>query len=373
MKDTGQRWIHTKIWRNLTSNGRKMHHGRCGDDMKVFVTGDRGYIGSVLVPILLDNNFEVVGIDSEYFRDGLEKKQRQYKKIRKDIRRIDEKDLQGIDAVIHLAALSNDPIGEINPKLTEEINYSATINLAKLSKKAGVKRFLFSSSCSVYGIARGTVDEISPANPQTTYAVSKVRVEKRLKEIADNTFCVGLLRNATVYGYSPKFRNDLVVNNFVTCAIALGKIKIMSDGTPWRPLIDVRDLSRAFIVFLTTDQKKINGEIVNIGFNENNFQVKDILVIVKKYLPECDMEFTREHGADTRSYKVNFNKFRKLFPEFEQQWTLDKSVKDLIDRLKEKKYSKEDFLDGKFTRLSVLKKSIKDKKLDENLFYVFKL
>jgi nucleoside-diphosphate-sugar epimerase len=339
--------------------------------MKVLVTGDKGYIGSVLVPLLLKNNIEVTGIDTHFFTTGLKPVNKKYKSIKKDVRHIKEKDLEGFDAIIHLAALSNDPLGEINPGLTEEINLKASKNLAKLAKQAGVKRFLFSSSCSIYGIAKdGIVNESSPVSPQTAYAESKIKMEEFLKELADKNFCVGLLRNSTVYGYSPKFRNDLVVNNFVTCAIALGKIRIMSDGTPWRPLIDVRDLSKIFIEFLSADEKKINGKTINIGFNENNFQVKDLVAAVHKFLPECEIEFTGEHGSDTRSYQVNFDTFSKLFPQFKQEWKLEKSVKHLIEKLKKQNYTKEDFLSGKFTRLAVIKSLLEKKIVDNNLFFI---
>jgi nucleoside-diphosphate-sugar epimerase len=337
--------------------------------MKVLVTGDRGYIGSVLVPLLLEEGYDVVGFDTEYFTDNLDKEV-SYKRITKDIRKIGKKDLEGIDSVIHLAALSNDPMGEVNPNLTIDINLKASRKLARLSKKAGVKRFLFSSSCSIYGIAGGTVDESSPSSPQTAYAKSKIQFEKTLQKLADDTFHVGLLRNSTVYGYSSKFRNDLVVNNFVTCALALGEIKVMSDGSPWRPLIDVRDLSRVFIEFLKIDGKKINGKIFNIGFDENNFQVKDVLAAVKKQLPDCKIVFTGEHGADTRSYKVSFEKFKKTFPSFEKHWPLEKSIKDMSKQLQAKKFKKEDFTKGRFIRLNILKKLLADKKVDDNLFFI---
>lgn len=336
--------------------------------MKILVTGDRGYIGSVLVPMLIKEGHEVIGLDTEYFKDQFEKT-KHYKKITKDIRDVTLKELKGIDAVIHLAALSNDPMGDINPELTKDINLNASVKLARLSKKAGIKLFLFSSSCSIYGIAGGTVDESSPASPQTAYAESKIKFEKELKRLADDKFCVGLLRNSTVYGYSPKFRNDLVVNNLVTCALALGKINVMSDGTPWRPLIDVRDLSRIFIEFLKINPKKINGEIINIGFEENNFQIKDILNAVKKQLPDCEIIFTGEHGADTRSYKVNFKKFKKIFPHFKKKWPLEKSISDLIKNLKTKKFSNSDFLTNRYSRLSVLKKLLDGKKLNNKLYW----
>ena len=340
--------------------------------MKVLVTGDRGYIGSVLVPRLIKNGYKVIGIDSGFFDKELmfKKTSRNYEQITKDIRKLTEQDIRGVDAIIHLSALSNDPIGEINPKLTQDINHEASIRLAKLAKKAGVARFLFSSSCSIYGIAKsGVVDESSKVNPLTAYAKSKIKTEKALKKLADNNFFVGLLRNSTVYGYSPRFRNDLVVNNLVTSALAHGELRIMSDGTPWRPLIDVRDLADIFIAFLKTKKKSVNGKVINVGFDENNFQVKDLVETIGKFLPKCKIVYTGEHGSDSRSYKVKFDLFKKYFPEIHQEWTLSKSVKDLIKNLKESKYSKQDFEAGTFTRLAALKKLLDNRKLDKNLFW----
>lgn len=339
--------------------------------MRILVTGDRGYIGSVLVPILPESDYEVIGFDTDYFKTTLDSSEKgNYKKITKDIREIGEKDLEGIDSIIHLSALSNDPMGEINPSLTEEVNYEASIILASLAKKVGVKRFIFSSSCSIYGIAKeDMVDELSEVNPLTAYAKSKIETEKALKEICDSDFCVGLMRNSTVYGYSPKFRNDLVVNNLVTTALAYGQIQVMSDGTPWRPLVDVRDLSKTFIEFLEAPVEKINGQIINVGFSENNFQVKDLVAEIKKQLPECEVVYTGEHGKDSRSYKVNFDKFKSLFPEIKQEWTLDKSISDLISHLKSANFTKKDFEEGSFTRLAVLKKLISEGKIDKNLFW----
>ncbi len=348
--------------------------------MKILVTGDRGYIGSVLVPLLLKKNYEVIGFDTEFFssRGGsafggkteTNSSNLQYRKITKDVRDIDKKDLEGVDEVIHLSALSNDPMGDLNPKLTEEINFRSSVKLAKLAKKVGVRKFLFSSSCSIYGIAKnGIVNEKSPVNPLTVYAKSKIDTERELLKLADSNFFVGIMRNSTVYGFSPKFRNDLVVNNLVTTALAYGQIRIMSDGTPWRPLIDVRDLSKVFIEFLTIDSKKINGKIINVGFNENNFQVKDIVSVIKKYIPNCKIVYTGEHGKDTRSYKVNFDEFHKLFPNFKQEWPLEKSVKDLIKYLKAENYTRDDFLSGKYTRMAVLKNLIDSGKVDNMLYY----
>ena len=340
--------------------------------MRVLVTGDRGYIGSVLVEKLLRAGFDVVGLDSDFFEDNLalKKKDLKYKKLTKDIRNVKLSDIKKIYAIVHLSAISNDPMGEINPNLTDEINHKASIRLAKLAKKAGVKKFIFSSSCSIYGIAKnGVVDEKSRVNPLTAYARSKIKTEKALAKLADNNFFVGLLRNSTVYGFSPRFRNDLVVNNLVTTALAFGEIRILSDGTPWRPLIDIRDLSDIFIEFVRTKDESLNGKVINVGFNENNLQVKDLVNVVKEYLPSCKVVYTGEHGPDSRSYKVKFDLFRKRFPNIKQKWPLSKSVKDMIENLRRSEFSKKDFEEGKYTRLVVLKNLIENKKVDKSLFF----
>jgi nucleoside-diphosphate-sugar epimerase len=338
---------------------------------KVLVTGSDGYIGSVLCSELLRQKYEVYGLDTLFYKKDIFTDNKEKDKLfRLDTRKIDDLDLKGFDAIIHLAALSNDPIGQLNAKLTEDINFKATIELAKKAKKQGVKRFLFSSSCSIYGIAKKlVVNEKSKVNPLTEYAKSKIRAEKKLKELANKNFCVGILRNSTVYGFSPKFRDDLVVNNLVACALTTGEIRIMSDGTPWRPLIDVRDLANIFIEFLKVKQTKISGKIINIGFNKNNYQVRDIVEIIKKELPSCKVIFTGEHGKDSRSYKVNFNEFRKLFPKMKQKWPLKKSIVNLILELKKRHYNLSDFKNHKYTRLISLKKLITKKKINKNLFW----
>lgn len=338
---------------------------------KVLVTGDKGYIGSVLVPLLLSKNYKVIGLDTNYFGRGEKNiSHPNYKSATLDIRQIGKEDLAGVDSIIHLSALSNDPMGEIDPRLTQKINFESSVRLAELAKKTSVKRFLFSSSCSIYGIAKGgIVDEESQVNPLTAYAKSKIDTERELIKLSDSNFFVGILRNSTVYGFSPRFRNDLVVNNFVTTALAFGEIRIMSDGTPWRPLIDVRDLSRIFIEFLKADSEKINGKIINVGFSENNFQVKDIVSVIQKYVPGCKVIYTGEHGKDARSYKVNFDRFEKLFPDVAQEWTLDKSVEDMVKNLKNIGFGKKEFEAGAFTRLTVLKNLISSNLVDPKLYW----
>lgn len=336
----------------------------------ILVTGSEGYIGSVLVNRLIKKGYKVTGLDSDFYRISKEKMRIKYRLIRKDIRKINKTDLKGIDAIIHLAGLSNDPTGELNKNLTSDINYKATIKLAKLAKSLGIKRFLFSSSCSIYGIAEsGIVNENSPVNPLTAYAKSKINSEKDLIKLADDKFTIGILRNSTVYGYSPNLRVDLVVNNLTATAVTENEIKVKSDGTPWRPLIDVRDLSDIFIAFLNADKKNINARIFNIGFNENNFQVKEILSKIHKILPKCKITFTGEHGADSRSYKVNFELFKKTFPSIVQKWPIEESVKNLIKEIKKRKNYTKDIKNGKYTRLDVIKKLITQKKISNLLYF----
>lgn len=362
------------------SSGKKIRPGRFGNSstsltMKMLVTGDRGYIGSTLVDLLNKEKYQVVGLDTDFFRSTIGPSiiSSSYQKITKDIRDVNEKDTEGIDAVIHLCALSNDPLGELNPRLTEEINFSSSVRLARLAKKMGVKRFIFSSSCSVYGVSKnGLADEDSRTNPLTAYAKSKIDAEKELLKMADNDFCVCVLRSPTVYGYSPKFRNDLVVNNLTTTGLIHNQIRIASDGTPWRPLIDVRDLSSIFIEFLKVKKEAVNSKIINVGFDENNFQIKDLVEIVKNVLFNCNIAYTGEHGKDTRSYKVSFNKFKKIFPNIKQKWTLEKSVKDLVEKLKRAQFGKKEFRESDFSRLNILKKLIESKLLDFKLYWVNK-
>lgn len=335
---------------------------------KILVTGSEGYIGSVLVNKLFRAGYKVVGLDTCYYSTA--PKGLHYQFIRNDIRNLAEINLKSFDAIIHLAALSNDPLGEFDERLTQEINFKASIDLAKKAKSEGVKKFLFSSSCSIYGVARnGIVDETSPVNPLTAYAKSKIETEKELKKLADGTFYVGLLRNSTVYGYSSCFRNDLVVNNLVTSALSTHVIRVMSDGSPWRPLIDVRDLADIFNEFLKTD--KANGEVINIGFNENNFQVKDIVNKIIKLLPGYPVIFTGEHGKDTRSYKVNFDKFKSIFPSVQQNWHLDKSIKNLILNLNKLKLNRYKGNNLHCNRLQELKKLLNEKKLNNQLYWEY--
>lgn len=337
--------------------GRKASLENMGIKKTILVTGSEGYIGSVLVPKLIKKRYFVYGIDKCYY-GKYNKNKKNFNLIIDDFRNLTNSFLKKIDCIVHLAAISNDPSGELNKNLTKEINYKGTIELALKAKKNKVKKFIFSSSCSVYGISKKEfVNENSRVNPLTVYAQSKINAEKDLLKLVDNKFNVNILRNSTVYGYSPSFRADLVVNNFVTCGLTHNVIKIMSDGEPWRPLIDVRDLSDIIISFLEKRDDQINGKILNIGFNENNIKIKDLLKKVNKYLPSCQIIYTGEH-KDSRSYKVDFSKFKSFFPEIKQKWSLDRSIIDMIDKLKKIKRLKKNFLEGKYTRLEILKNKI---------------
>lgn len=328
---------------------------------KILITGSEGYIGKVLVDKLIKVGYEVTGLDTCFY-ETFQPTQLHYQLIKQDIRDLNLPHLGNYEVIVHLAALSNDPTGEFLPDMTQKINYEATVNLAAKAKKQGVKRFLFASSCSIYGIADGWVDENSVTDPLTEYAKSKIAAEKELKKLADGKFCVGILRNSTVYGFSPAMRNDLVVNNLVATALATHQIRVMSDGTPWRPLIDVRDLSAIILEFIKARADLINGEVFNIGFNENNVQVKDILHKIRKILPDCEVIYTGEHGSDSRSYRVKFDKFHNAFPSIKQQWPLEKSIKNLIEKSRDTNIETA-------VRLPVLKKLLTQQRLDKNLYW----
>ncbi len=324
--------------------------------MKVFVTGHNGYIGAHLVGLLQDAGHTVTGCDINLFEgcewDAYAKPELE---LIKDVRDITEEDLRGHDCVMQLAAISNDPMGNVNPGLTYSINREASINLAKMAKSVGVGRYLFASSCSTYGKGETLdLDENAKLNPITAYAHSKIDTEKAVSEMADENFTPAFLRNATAYGYSPMLRIDLVANNLLGCAFARGDIRIMSDGTPWRPLVHCRDIARAFVAFLEAPKERIHNMAINIGANVENFQVKDVADIVQDLIPSASIVYTGEVGADPRNYRVNFDLLYKQLPDFKLKYSLRSGMEELHQKYIEHNFNEADFNGDQFVRLRTL-------------------
>lgn len=343
---------------------------------KIIVTGHNGYIGTHLVRLLKEKGFYVKGIDTNYFDEN--SKFSDYIKtdeeIIKDTRNIEAKDLEGFYGICHLAALSNDPMGALNEDLTFEINHRASVKIAQLAKEVGVEKFIFSASCSMYGIANGDkpLNETAEFAPVTAYAISKVNTEKDVRLLGNSDFSVTFLRNSTAYGLSPKLRLDLVVNNLVGWAMTTGKIRIMSDGTPWRPLVHAEDIARAFVAVIETPKELVNGKSFNVGQNGENFQIKDIARMVGEVIPGCKVEITGEHGGDSRSYKVDFSLIEKELPLFKPKWKLKKAIEDIYEGYKEFGMDDERFNGRYFIRLKQLEYLIEHKKLDNNLYWLQK-
>jgi nucleoside-diphosphate-sugar epimerase len=333
------------------------------------VTGHEGYIGTVLVPILLSAGHEVTGFDSCLFaRCTFCRGVREIPAIHKDIRDVVADDLDGFDAIIHLAGLSNDPLGDLDPDLTYEINHLASVRLAQLAKKAGVPRFLFSSSCSNYG-AGGTqmLDESSPFNPVTPYGISKVRVECDVSKLANDNFSPTFLRNATAYGVSPRLRFDLVLNNLVAWAFASGRVHIKSDGSPWRPLVHIEDISRAFLAILEAPRELVHNEAFNVGRTEENYQVRDIARVVEDTVPSSKVEFASGAGPDHRCYRVDCSKIQRVIPAFQPRWDIRAGAAELYQAFSKTDLTVQDFEGERFKRISHLRKLIFDGDVDINL------
>lgn len=328
--------------------------------MKIFVTGHKGYIGSHLVSVLKEHGHLVTGCDLNLFNgcewDNIVKPD---KEILKDIRYLTVDELKGYDCIMHLAAISNDPMGDLNEDITYSINRDGSIRLAEMAKSAGVPRFLLASSCSAYGKGETLdLDETSKLNPVSAYAISKIQSEKEISKLANEDFSPAFLRNATAYGYSPMLRIDLVVNNLLGCAFAKGDIRIMSDGTPWRPLIHCKDIANAFVAFAEAPKENIHNKAINIGANVENYQVKDVASKVQKLLPKANIVFTGEVGEDPRNYRVNFDLLYNTIPEFKLEYNLDKGMEELFTKYKEHNFNQADFDGDKFVRLRTLKKRI---------------
>ncbi len=338
--------------------------------MRVLVTGHHGYIGSVLMPLLSAAGVEAVGLDSDLFERCTfgEAPRATWRSLAKDLRDVEAADLRGFDAVMHLAALSNDPLGDLNPELTYAINLEGSLRLARLAKQAGVPRFLFSSSCSNYGAAGDQLlDETAELAPLTPYAISKVKLEQALGRLADDHFSPVYLRNATAYGISPRLRVDLVLNNLVAWAVTTGEIVLQSDGTPWRPIVHVEDICRAFLLLLMAPVEKVHDQAFNVCASAENYRIRDLATIVGETIPGCAVTFAAGAGPDARNYRVSGDKLAAAFPEFRLKWDARRGAREIYQAYLSAGMTRELFDGPRFKRLAHLRTLLAAGELDANL------
>jgi len=337
--------------------------------MRVLVTGHQGYIGTVMTPMLQASGHDVAGLDSGLyepctFGGGLDPIPAQ----KKDIRDVELSDLEGFDAVIHLAALSNDPLGDLDPDLTLDINHRASVRLAELAKAAKVKRFLFSSSCSTYGAAgEELVTEDAEFHPVTPYGRSKVLVERDLAPMADDRFTPIFFRSGTAYGVSPMLRFDLVLNNLVGWAFTTGRVFLKSDGSAWRPIVHIADISRAFIAALHAPQEDVHNQAFNVGVTKENYRVREMAEIVEAVVPDCRIDYAEDAGPDTRCYRVDFGKIGRVLPEFKPQWDARRGAQELYDAYRDNGLLLGEFEGPRYKRVDHITQQIEGGRLDETL------
>ncbi len=338
--------------------------------MKVLVTGLRGYIGSVMGPLLIETGHEVVGLDTGLYEAcGFGDRRQEIASVRLDLRDVEPRHLEGFEAVIHLAALSNDPLGDLDRQLTYDINHGASVRLARAARRAGVERFLFASSCSLYGASGGDtpLTEEAPFNPVTPYGESKVLVEQDVSRLATDSFSPVFFRNATAYGVSPYLRVDIMVNNLVGYAVTTGKVLIKSDGSPWRPLVHVEDICRAFMAAIEADRSRTHNQAFNVGLSEDNFRVREVADMVESVVADSRVQFAGGGSADARDYRVDFAKIQRVLPEFRPRWTVRKGVEELYEAYLRHRLTPDEFLGGRYVRLAEIKRLQGEARLNDQL------
>ncbi len=337
--------------------------------MKILVTGHLGYIGAAMVPMLQAAGHEVIGYDADYYNTSTFGPEfRRIPFIHKDIRDAQVSDMHGIDAVIHLAALSNDPLGDLNRSLTFDINHLGTVHLAEVAREAGVTRFLFSSSCSNYGAAGDELlTEEAALNPVTAYGESKVRAEQDLAKLATDKFAPVFMRSATAYGLSSRLRFDVVLNNLTAWAVASGKIYIKSDGTPWRPIVHIEDITRAFLAALTAPRELVVGQAFNVGRTQENYRIRDIAEIVRQTVPSTEVAYAPDGGPDKRCYRVDCSRIAKVLPAFQPQWTARSGAEQLYKAYVANGLKLEEFEGPRYRRIDQIKQMLASGRLDQSL------
>lgn len=340
--------------------------------MKVLVTGTEGYLGCLLAPLLLERGYDVVGVDTGFYKVGwlYNGTETTAKTLNKDIRHITAADLEGVEAIVHMAELSNDPTGQLAPHITYEINHKGSVRLAEMAKVAGVRRFVYMSSCSVYGVAPadGYTTEATPVNPQTAYAECKVLVERDVTQLADDDFSPTFMRNATAFGASPRMRFDIVLNNLAGLAWTTKEIKMVSDGTPWRPLVHALDIAKAIICALEAPRDIVHNQVFNVGNTANNYRVKEIAEIVAETFPGCALSFG-ESSSDNRSYRVSFDKINSQLPGFKCDWDARRGAEQLCNVFQQIDMTREVFESRGFTRLKQLEYLIRTQQIDKDFFW----